>query len=313
MQQKNHTGPGADFGYSTSPHIAAGVADSLLSLTGGAEVKLVWLQSRLISEDTTSYVPNYGEFLFNVPASQLIVFDTREGTGRILDTVPSSRSTPLISRDGTRVLWSDYGKKALYIINWNGTGKTILLQGTIYQVLCVQWDYTTQTQWVYVSDVACPPIYAMASGTTVYRYALTGMTLDTANKQLVSTARPFTTPWTVSGDGKYAGGDINWPYARIQGLPNGPIYQVSNTTIFTCHAQIAPDTSYLFFYFPESHYSLNIDKFCTNIGSLTINVDGKGAWDCCCPRWTNNVSYLTRGISLLRRLVFFGFRLYASI
>jgi hypothetical protein len=283
-----------NFGYSISPHVEAGLTPQLLALSGGAQLKLVWLQARLINEDTTCYVPNYRDFLFNSPSSQLIVYSTDEGTGRILDTIPTSRGTPLISRDGTKVLWSDYSKQALYLINWDGTGKKILLQGDIYQILCVQWDSETQTEWVYISDVSSVPLFSMATGRNICRYALRGTELDMTSKQLVST-KNFTSPWTVSGNGKYAGGDINWPYARIESLPDGPLYQVSDTTMFTCHAQIAPDTSYLFFYLPASHYLFNMHKFCSYLGQVSINIDGNWKWDCCNPRWTNNSRYLTGG------------------
>jgi hypothetical protein len=282
------------FGPSTSAHVNPDLAQQLLNLTGGVRVKLVWLQAQLIDDDTMNYLPNFNDFLFNAPSSQLVVFDTDEPNGRILDANPSSRSTPLISRDGTKVLWSDYSKKALYIIHWDGTGKKILLQGETYQLLCVQWDHSTSSEWIYVSNVQCFPILSLATGSIIYRYTLNGTALDTTSKEFVS-QQNFNTPWTVSGDGKYAGGDIDWPYARIESLPNGQLFQISDTSTITCHAQIAPDTSYHLFYFPQSHFCLKMHKFNSTLESNEYLGQIGLPWDCCCPRWSNHVRYLTGG------------------
>lgn len=294
---ENNTAPKPvpDFSPSTSPHVQADLAQQLLNLTGGVQVKLVWLQSRLIDEDTMNYVPNYRDFLWNAPSSQLVVFNTDEQKGRLLDSIPSSRGTPLITRDGTKVLWTDFREHALYLINWDGTGKKILLKGNICQIACVQWDNQTQTEWIYVSDMLTIPFINLPTGSIMCRYALKGTDLDTINRELVSQNK-FSLPWTVSGDGKYAGSDIDWPYARIESLPQGQLYQVSDTAMFTCHAQIAPDTSYFFFFFPQNHFELAIHKFTAYYGNATVYISGNPiTWDCCNPRWTNNVHYLTGG------------------
>jgi hypothetical protein len=281
-------------GASTSAHTDTGLVKKLLDFTSGTRVKLVWLQSRLIDDDTMNYVTNFKDFLFNAPASQLIVFDTDEPVGRILDAELSSRSTPLISRDGSKVLWSDFTKQALYAINWDGTGKKVLLQGEIYHILCVQWDKAAQTEWLYVANLQGFPFTETAQGNRIYRYPLEGMSLNTAKKELVS-QRSFHSPWTVSGDGKYACGDIDWPNARVESLPQGQLFQISDTNLIVCHAQIAPDTSYYCFYFPQNHWQIDIKRFSEFFYRVSLNGDGTGMNDCTCPRWTNNIQYLTGG------------------
>jgi len=293
------SGPEPDFSPSTSTHIRTdiNVAQGILNLTGEMRVKLVWLQARLIDEDTSNYVPNYRDFLFNAPASQLIVFDTDEGEGRILDSTPSPRGVPLISRDGSKVFWSDLGKKRLYMMNWDGTGKKVLLEGNIFHILCVQLNEQTNTEWVYVSDLWQCPVRGLPTGVAIYRYALRGMELDTANREMVSQSG-FIAPWTVSSDGKYGGGEYTWPNVGVQTLPMGQFYPVCDTGA-NCCAELAPDTSYLFFFFHYSHWDLTIYKFTPTaviyISTTNINIDGTGFWECCCPRWTNRVQYLTGG------------------
>lgn len=290
--------PSPDFSPATSTHVRSDidVAQQLLNLTGQVRTKLVWLQARLIDNDTENYVQNVSDYLFNYPASQLVAFDTDEKTGRFLDSIPAARSTPVISRDGTRVLWSDYDKKTLYCINWDGSGKKILLQGTIYQIVCVQWDKQTSTEWVYVSDVTNFPVASMSTGTVIYRYAFNGIELDTANRELAS-QQNFVVPWTVSGNGKFAGSIFGWPKACIESLPCGQLYPVTDTlTTAACHAQIAPDTSYLFFCFSISHFRLTLYKFTTYLGWVGLNAyNGTSMVDYVNPRWTNNVQYLTVG------------------
>ncbi len=286
-----------DFSPSGSPHIQDSLVQQLLKLTGDVRVKLVWLQSRMIDDDTTAFVPSVSDYLFNYPGSQLVAFDTDEKTGRFLDSIPSARGTPLITRDGSKVLWTDFGKKAIYSINWDGTGKKILLQGNFYQVICVQWDYQLTTEWVYVSDVLSFSCYSMPGGSVIYRYPFNGIELDTTKREFVSD-KIYSTPWTASGDGKYGGADIDWPKACIETLPNGPLYIIGDTNRANCHAQIAPDTSYLFFYLTGDHSNLHMYKFTTYLQSVNISMKmpgNNGMWDCCAPRWTNNCRYLTCG------------------
>jgi hypothetical protein len=285
---------GIDFAPSLSTHVRPGVAGELLNLTGGSRVKLVWLQSRLMSEDTSKFVPKFSDYLFNAPSSQLVVFDTDEGEGRFLDSQNASRSTPLISRDGNTVYWSDFATRTLYAIDWNGSKKRILLQGDIYLILCVQRDAKSDTEWLYVSDVRSIAHMSMARGSRIYRFPVAGTSLDTARREPVSEGN-FTSPWTVSADGKYGGGDMDWPYSKIRALPNGEFYQVSDTSLLTCQSEIAPDTSYLYFHFPEDHYHLAISRFTKPLTLAEINIDGNKEWDCCNPRWTNDVSFITGG------------------
>jgi hypothetical protein len=289
--------PEPDYSPSTSTHVQAGLAQQLLNLTNGARVKLVWLQARLIDDSRNHYTPFIENYLFNFPASQLVAFDSHEGNDRFLDSVPSSRSTPLITRDGSKVLWSDYEKKTVFMINWDGTGKKgILHNDTNYLVICLQWDKDFNTEWVYIADVSNFGWHGMTSGRAIYRYPLEGTNLDRTRKELISDTS-FTTPWTVSADGRYAGGDMDWPHAAIQTLPNGPV-EVVDSTWGGCQAQIAPDTSLLFFYYLPDHSNLRLYHFSLFVGIVNLNLTmpgNIGQWDCICPRWTNNVRFLTCG------------------
>jgi|GEM_PF-6332241 hypothetical protein len=284
------------FNQSFSPHLNdSNLTQQLLSVTNDIRVRLVWLQSQLISDDTTSYVENVENYLFNFPGSQLVIFDTDSGAGRVLDSSFTSRGTPLISRDGSQVLWSDLEQQALYKINWDGTGRKILLQGNFYLIVCTQWDDVSKTEWLYVSNLTSFGNH-MPEGDTIYRYPFDGENLDAGKRELMS-SKAYTTPWTVSGDGKYAGGDIDWPKACIEPLPDGTTYVLGDSTVANCHSQIAPDTSYLFFNLMFDHSNAHLYRFTTflHVTSL-INMPGNAkSWDCCCPRWTNNTQYLTGG------------------
>jgi hypothetical protein len=286
--------PEPNFALSTSTHVQAGLSRQLLNLSNGVRVKLVLLQSRLVDENNAYFTPNIENYLFNYPGSQLIAFDTDEGYSRFLDSTLSSRGTPLITRDGRKVLWSDFARKTVFIINWDGTGKKALLQrNSNYVVVCVQWDDSADIEWVYIADLYYFGWQGMTRGSAIYRYPLNGTELDTTRKELVSDTL-FYTPWTVSGDGKYAGGDMDWPNASIQTLPNGA-FKVLGAG---CHAQISPDTSYLFFFMLNDHSNLHLYQFTSfrQIVNLNLTMPGNnGQWDCICPRWTNSSRYLTCG------------------
>ena len=68
--QKNITSspkPSPDFSPATSTHVRSDidVAQQLLNLTGQVRTKLVWLQARLIDNDTEKYVQNVSDYLFD--------------------------------------------------------------------------------------------------------------------------------------------------------------------------------------------------------------------------------------------------------
>jgi len=286
------------------------VAAQLLTMTGGARAKLVWIRAcELTTEeqhDRGKIDPDlmmYGES----EGHQLIVLDTKEGKERVFQAGPGCFANPLITRDGERVIWSDVTHKTSWVSDWAGKNKQKLSEGETFFVLSTQWDAATKTEWVYAYDggtvwatfLPVPEEKREALGTkNVYRFPLAK---GPAAKELVWSKTRIGVYWTVSSDGKKAASVFPWPKTGIADLPDLKWADLNPGGDWGCWSGIAPDDSYRFFFFQGNHKKLSMfDPGKTT--SREIDVTGMpgndGVRDAGAPRFANHPRFLCIGTPL---------------
>ncbi len=241
------------------------VADDIESLTGN-QTKIVWARSVTgISERDVSSA-NYA----------LVGFNTNNNVERDIIPGPISCSNPLILSNGSRIVYTDWPKNKVCIINWNGSNQKVLLNGFALTVLK---DENTNEEWVYVSE--------KPYGDTITRYQV-----DNVDKnELVWNKTKSSIRLSVSANGTRAGGEFPWNKAGIVTLPNKSFIQLGSG----CNASIAPDNSYHFFHQVGTHKEIFFYKNGNNKEYVIPLNDAPGIDDhtVWIPRWSNDVRFIT--------------------
>lgn len=244
----------------------ADLAADIEAFTGG-RTKIVWARSITGAQDDDLQIKAY----------ELMGFDTHEGFERVIAPGPISCANPLITTDGTRVIFTSWPDDTVYICDWTGQNIRPLLQGF---GLYIWNDPVTNRDWIYYSDIPY--------GTRVDRCVIDSV----AYSELVWNKSQVSIRFRVSADGKQGGGEFPWPSAGEVSLPNGAFVGYGSG----CNAQIAPDNSYRFFNLVSGHTSLNMcdysDSNCRQINTSSFLDTGvnDAIW---APKWTNDGRFLT--------------------
>lgn len=247
----------------------------------GAPTKVVWLRD-------TGDLPAVDA---ERPTLKLMGIDTEDGKGErvILDEL-ARYWKPLISPDGTRVFFGKKDDNAVYVVNWDGTGRKRLLENARFDDIWV--DPKTGTEWLYATtqesrDGKDVPV--------IRRYRTDNLSVS----ELVWDKMPIFM-FTLSGDGRSAsgGGDGgNSPQGMIT-LPNGNFYQRAGG----CWPSIAPDASQRMWVFTGNHRSVHMFFPTNRSGNAygeTVRWDEspgltlKGGEEVHRIRWSNNVRFFT--------------------
>ncbi|MGE9290954.1 MAG: hypothetical protein ACQKBT_08190, partial [Puniceicoccales bacterium] len=180
------------------------------------------------------------------PTLRLMGLDSEDGEGErpILPEL-SAYWKPLITADGSRVVFGDNLQKTVSVVNWDGSGRKLLLEDA---VLADVWtDPRTGVEWVYAQveemrgDRKIP---------VIRRYRMDDPSID----ELVWDKMPIYM-FTLSGDGRAAsgGGDGGNSPQGFLTLPNGNFTQRAGG----CWPSIAPDSSYRMWVFTGNHRSVH--------------------------------------------------------
>jgi hypothetical protein len=210
------------------------------------------------------------------PDYSLIGFDTYLGDYSVVLPGPRYCANPIITPDGNSVIFSDLEKKEVNIVSWCGTGARLLVPG---YGLCVQRDTSKGIDWVYVSD--------SAYGSRVNRYNLAKVNQwDSVYSRTKVSIR-----FTVSADGRFAGGEFPWPIVGEVSLSNSEFKQFGSG----CNAAIAPDNSYRLFHMDGDHKSIWMyDSNAKVINQIHLNtvpgIENNASW---IPRWSSDARFMT--------------------
>ncbi len=121
-------------------YAAEGLSQSILALTGGKRVKIVWMR------DTSAAANN---FFGGANVSQLVRYDTNDDTEVILNATSDDYTRPLISHDGNQIVYTDRVERLIYVVNWDGSNRRFIkngFAGTLW------YESSTNKQWVYYEE-----------------------------------------------------------------------------------------------------------------------------------------------------------------
>lgn len=257
--------------YAVADRHQSRVARDLRSLTG-AKTRVVWC--RQVEGDG-----------YNALGSQLTLmgFDTSDRAGeRPLVRRVGSYWKPMISPKGDRVVFTDFPKGAIHVINWNGSSLRELCRG---YALHVWMDPSTAQEWVYAVDPDGRDNY---SGRPLIRFQL-----DNPSKRETvwdATLVHFDNV-RVSLDGKRMGALFPWPYAGVADLEAKTWKEYGRG----CWPDLSPDSRYIPWAFDGAHRNLQFRS-----------ADGRDSWkviindapgvdgdEVDCPRWGNHIRFMT--------------------
>lgn len=249
----------------------ADLAAQLRQFCGGP-VRLVWSRS-----------DDEGDFYQKNPNGDLLVFDSEDARGeRRLLPEKRSYAKPMISDDGTNVVFTDNRAHACFAVSWEGTGLRKIADGYAGDV----WrDPETGHQWVYVRsgwrDTEAP----------IVRHRLDDPAVQEPVWKTTSTGQPRVSHWQLSGDGTQAADAFPWPNCGIADLASGDYVPMGNG----CWPGVAPDESERCFYFLGVHTAIKFfDR--PGEGARTINLATVPGWlghKLYHPRWSNHVRFVT--------------------
>lgn len=276
------------------PVLAPRPADDLsveVEVFTGGHTRIVWSQYQK-KKSADPYSHNVNHFLFGL--------DTRDGRGiRPLRTVEGNYSRPLLSSDGSTILFSDKGitrddndakiyEPAVYRLSWAGEEPKKIAEGYAVDT----WvDPQTKIEWVYaIRELASSTRIAIEAG------KLVRFQLNDPSKLEPVWDQTAVSPDNIqfSRDGRRASGQFPWPNAGQftagkPGLPDG-----SAKFITGCWPGMAPDNSYVSWALDGEHKQAT---FFTGDGSkswpLRLNSHPdleKG--EIYHPRWSNHPRFL---------------------
>lgn len=247
----------------------------------GAPTKIVWLQ------DTGDKPAVDAER----PTLKLMGLDTEDGKGeRVILSELARYWKPLISPDGNRVFFGNKEENAVYVVNWDGTGKQRLLENARFDDIWA--DPKDGTEWLYVTVTE-------KRGEKDIPVIRRFRTDDLKVSELVWDKMPLHM-FILSGDGRAAsgGGDGgNSPQGMVT-LPNGTFYARAGG----CWPSITPDSSHRMWVFTGNHRSVHMFFPTNRSGNAygeTVKFDAspgltlKGGEEVHRIRWSNNVRFFT--------------------
>lgn len=257
-------------------------ADDDGSLAGGAALegitgthsRLVWVQDQ--SETQTDSLAR-GKKL------KLMGLDSRDERGeRALRSAIQNFAKPLLTPDGSQVVYSDHFADKVYVVDWETGEQRELCSGFALDVWA---DPVTGATWVYTASRANPRenyVYR-----TVRRVRLDQpRTIEPVwDKTLVGPDN-----FQLSADGTRAAGEFPWPDAGVADL----VHQVWEKRATGCWASLAPDNSGLSAVFDGPHRNWQLQaRTDSRRWSVPMNGGaGIGNHEVFHPRWSNHVSYI---------------------
>ncbi len=243
-----------------------------LRLLAGAETRVVWCR-----QDAGDRYDALGSQLL------LMGLDTAERGGeRPLLRRVGSYWKPLISPKGNRVVFTDFPKATIYVVNWSGSSVRELGRG---YALHVWMDPATAQEWVYAVEGREGNGYA---GKPLVRFPLDN---PFKRETIWDATLVHFDNLRVSADGTKAGGLFPWPQAGIADLKAGTWQEYGRG----CWPDLSPDNTGLAWVFDGAHRNL-IFRSADGRDSWRVSVNsapGVDGDEVDCPRWSNRIRIMT--------------------
>ncbi len=253
--------------YSDAP--AGFVAD--LKKFAEDDVKLVWTRTE-----------NEEDYYSKTDSSLLMSYDSKDGRERAILPRLGSYAMPMISPDGSQVVFTDNLEGKCFAVNFDGTNLRELAEGSASDV----WiDPATNRTWVYLRtgwrDLNAP----------IVRVDLSNPSVKETVWNQSATGQEQALWFSLSTDGTVAADGFPWPSCGLANLQSGDIHFMGKG----CWPGLAPNDSHSYFYFVGKHTEIEFfdrpDSPPRTIDLATVpNWQGRKLYH---PRWSNNVRYIT--------------------
>ena len=246
----------------------AEVKNEVLTLTGGTQVKAVWVKDKKI----------------------LQAFDTKSGEVRDLYTATEKELTwPMISPDGQTIFFSvslkeknNTGTGTIRSIGWDGAGERKLADG--YNLATLWSEPATGQLWVYYSK------RQGSDGRSSYLHRFPAQ--DPARDELVWDKTDLDVPVSLSADGRFLASQVQWPRCALFTAPNDEVFPATGVG---CNSNILPDNSYRMFHVNFGHTGIHVynDLFRRNPAEHAMIPLDVGGGQVHRARVTNHPRFLT--------------------
>jgi len=226
---------------------SAATADDLVALSGGKRVKVVYTDAS-----------NLGGWRSST-SQTLMGFDTDLGAPFTVIGAQANYSRPLISRDGSLIVYSDQSQRKTFRVGWDGGAKTEVAAGFTG---CLWYDPLANKEYAIVAMGAA----ASAGNHEIWRVNVT----DPGDKARLLSSHDVTAEWlAISADGTRIGGC--WPWSECG------VYQTSGAYTHHgsgCWPAMPYDNTYLFAIFNGPHTGWDIYR--PGGGSHFLNLQPPG-------------------------------------
>ncbi|WP_081888125.1 LamG-like jellyroll fold domain-containing protein [Verrucomicrobium sp. BvORR034] len=243
-----------------------------LQALGSGPARLVWVLGRDVED-----------LFVQGKTGQLYVLDTEDGKGQrcLLEEV-TSYAKPMLSPDGRQIVFTNLDQKAVFAVNFDGTGLRKLMEGYASDVW---WDPVTSHTWVYVRQG-----YRNTRG-AVIRCRLDDPKVTEKVWQAAPTGQPFISYFQLSRDGSAAVDTFPWPQVGLANISEGGYSALGKG----CWPGIAPDDSDRCFYFTGTHNAIVLsDPFAKTTRTISMTtMPGLSSPTAFHPRWSNHPRILT--------------------
>jgi len=249
----------------------AGVATDILNLTGGVRVKIAW------QRDTGSGGDCHG----GSSSFKLMGFDTASGSEFEIISTVGDYTKPLITHDGTRIVFTNRATYKVYVVNWSGGAPTYITDGFASDV----WrDPGTGIDWVYVRKGGA------SEQNPVYRYQIANPSQGQLVWNATAIGHPLYNWFQLSADGTRAADAFPWANCGVCTPFTG------NWTRYGggCWTGMAPDNSYRMWIFDGAHKGVDIyDAGGINKRNVPLAAAAGLVNEVYHPRWSNHPRFLT--------------------
>ncbi len=256
--------------------------ESKLRQMVGARCRFIWTQGADGEKHGTMYTGD---------GAELWVLDTDDGQGAQRIGTKDSYQRPLLTGDGKRIVFTDYPERKIEVINFDGSGRRVLVEGA--QMGDVWRDPKTGEDWVYYRELVegKPKREAhLYEGGKLWRCKLD----DPATKELIwdktGVCHGSLFYLSLTDDGKYAASAWPWAANGVAQFPNVAYQQWH----FGCWSGLAPDNSGRFFSFDGDHQYLHMFDW-GGVNERKIEFKGMPNYErgeVYYPRWSNHPDFL---------------------
>jgi alginate O-acetyltransferase complex protein AlgJ len=258
----------------TTPGAPLCGAPGLRALTG-THARMVWIEP---IDPASTDVDARGD------GFRLMGLDTDDGRGvREILLGPLSCRKPLLTPDGQHVVCTDFPRRRVFVVDWDGTNRREVADGFAADV---RTDPETGRTWVYA--ITGPLSVTSLNGKPLIRFDLARPEVrETVWDQTEVTLDTF----QVANDGRHAAGLFPWPKAGIADLVQGTWTPIGHG----CWTALAPDTSGIAWFFDGAHRHLIFqDPAAPATWQVPIHwAPGVHGFEVYHPRWGNHRQFFS--------------------